>query len=250
MGQRPKLLDFATDSERRDFIFGNPLGFRKNGRPIFLIAGGSGEDNDDDDDDDDDASGAATVSLRRFLKVQNRMKAADRRANAAEQRITELEEQAKKVPDLEKRVSSQEDTIKQLRIDNAFLTFGEVEWQDPEAALRLADLSKVTIADDGKVSGLEEALKELAEKKPFLVKPKDEGKGKKDADGDDEDEDDSDEEDAEDQDDKDAGASGTRVDGQNGSQGGGVSGTSTGSGKRKRGTKGPTDEELIRRYRI
>lgn len=40
---------------------------------------------------------------------------------------------------------------------------------DPDAALALADLSKVQVADDGTVSGVKEALEALAKAKPYLI---------------------------------------------------------------------------------
>lgn len=256
MGQRPTLLNFTDLSEGRQFIFENPLGYRKNGKPIYMVAGGSGED----DDDDDDASGVntdgSTVPIGRYLKVQNRMKAADRRANDLQAKLTTAEAEAAKVPDLEKAVSTNEAAIKKLRIDNAFLTSSDISWQDPEVALQLVDLSKVTIDDNGVVQGLADALKDLAEKKPFLVKQEEEDKDKaKNGKGDEDDEDESEDEDLEDdetddQDDAEDSTSGGAKGAQNGRQGGGVSGTSTGSGKRRRNTKGPSDEDLMRRYRI
>lgn len=254
MGQRPKLLSFSGLSEHRS-INQPVIGHRANGAPIFLIAGGDGEDDDDEDTD------KATVPVGRYLKLKTRMQAADRRANAAEAKVAELEPIAAKVPELEKQVENGAEQVKLLRIDNAFLT-SDIAWVDPEAALKLADLSEVEIKEDGTVKGLVEALSALAEKKPFLVKPKDEEKGKKkgkkkDEDVDDEDEDDEDEdEDLDDDDDEDDeddnepnAASGGKDKGS--SSAGGVSGTSTGSGKRRRkGGKGPTDAELMSRYRI
>ena len=252
MGQRPKLLDFGTVSERAEFIRNNPIGFRENGKPIFLIAGGSGEDEDEDDDDAGGADDGAKVSLDRFLKVQKRMRAADRRASTAEGRVTELEKQLEDLPGLQKKVSDYEADIKKLRLDNAFLSANDVDWHDAEAALRLADLSEVKIGDDGTVTGLKEALKKLSEAKPYLVKKAEEkGKGQKDDDGDGDDGDDEDDDDIDDENDdqeNDNDTSGGGAD--NGRQGGGASGTSTGSGKRRKSSKGPTDAELLARYRI
>lgn len=257
MGQRPKLLNFSSLSEGRAYQLANPIGYRKDGRPILMVAGGSGED---DDDDDDDTSGA-TVPIGKFLKTQNRMKAADRRANTAEAKIAELEPIAAKVPELEKQVEKGAEQIKKLRIDNAFLT-SDVEWVDAEAALRLVDLSEVEIKDDGTVKGLKEALEALAKAKPYLVKPKDEeakgkkGKGKGKA-GENDEEVDDEESDEESDEDEDEDEDDEATDDTSGAAGrplksvqGGASGTSTGSGKRGRKTKGPTDEELFRRYRI
>lgn len=269
MGQRPKLVNFSDLSEGRKFIFTHPLGYRKDGRPILRIAGGA--EGDDDEDDDDETSGGTgssppnTVPFAKYFRTRERMRNADRRANKAETRVTELEGEASKVPDLDKKLSDAKAVIQKLRIDNAFLTATDVDWLDSEVALRLVDLTKVEITESGEVKGLAEALKELAEKKPFLVKKKEEEKGKgKGKSGDDESEDDDDEEDVDDEDEEDdtedqdetdtrAAGSGADRSVQNGRKNGGsVSGTSTGSGKRgKRGKgKGPTDSELMARYNI
>jgi len=40
---------------------------------------------------------------------------------------------------------------------------------DPDAAIALADLSKVQVAEDGKVTGVKEALEALVKEKPYLV---------------------------------------------------------------------------------
>jgi hypothetical protein len=264
MGQRPNLKDFATLSERAEFIRNFPVGYRKDGRPILLIAGGSG-DGEEEDEDDDGTSGASgdksgsgdTVSRSEFEALQRRMRAADRAKSAAEQRAEELEaaqrselENAKaSVVRLEKENESLKGTVSTLRIDNAFLTASNVKWVDPEAALRLVDMTDVTIGDDGKVEGLEAALQKLAEKKPYLVEKADEkNKNKGRQSGSSEEDSDEDDEDDDTDDDQDDDTSG----GDQGSGGaqGGVSGTSTGSGKRRRKQKGPTDEELRARYRI
>ncbi len=48
---------------------------------------------------------------------------------------------------------------------------GALHFQDPADALTLADLSAVTVADDGTVAGAAEAIKALAGKRPYLLKP-------------------------------------------------------------------------------
>ncbi len=48
---------------------------------------------------------------------------------------------------------------------------------DPEAAAKLADLSKAQVADDGKVSGVKEAIEELLKAKPYLKGAAGGGKG-------------------------------------------------------------------------
>jgi hypothetical protein len=46
---------------------------------------------------------------------------------------------------------------------------GKLGIVDPDAAHKLADLSKVAIGEDGSITGVEDALKALAEAKPYLV---------------------------------------------------------------------------------
>ncbi len=46
-----------------------------------------------------------------------------------------------------------------------------LHFQDPADALTLADLSAVKVADDGTVTGAAEAVKALAGKRPYLLKP-------------------------------------------------------------------------------
>ena len=48
---------------------------------------------------------------------------------------------------------------------------GTLNFQDPADALTLADLSTVQVAEDGAVSGAAEAVKALADKRPYLLKP-------------------------------------------------------------------------------
>ncbi|MEW6661959.1 MAG: phage scaffolding protein [Bacillota bacterium] len=45
----------------------------------------------------------------------------------------------------------------------------ELKIIDPDAAMALADLSKVQVAEDGKVTGVKEALEALIKDKPYLV---------------------------------------------------------------------------------
>lgn len=88
---------------------------------------------------------------------------------------TELERATSAVQEKDAKIKELEDALKQERLNNAFLSSNDFAWHDPEDALRLADMSAVEIADDGKVKGLKEALKALAERKPHLVKPKESG---------------------------------------------------------------------------
>lgn len=137
------------------------------------------------DDDDDDGA----VPQWKYDKMERRMKAADRRSTQAEAKVKDLEAQlAGKVDpkDVDKATREENDKLKpqvtklseqnkNLMLQVAFLSTNDIQWQDPEAALRLADLSDVDIDEEtGQVDkrALRAALRDLARTKKYLVKPK------------------------------------------------------------------------------
>jgi hypothetical protein len=86
-----------------------------------------------------------------------------------------LSEEEKRKRDLEaatEQLKAKDDEIKGLKLERAFLKDNTHEWHNPDAALKLVDLSNVAIGDDGKTTGLKEALEALAKTHPYLVKPK------------------------------------------------------------------------------
>lgn len=70
----------------------------------------------------------------------------------------------------EQELAKLRESIKQERIKNAFITAAtnaNIAYIDD--AYRLADLSSVTIDEDGNVVGMEDVIKALVEHKPFLL---------------------------------------------------------------------------------
>lgn len=146
------------------------------------------ESSDDDDDKDDkkkskDKSAEDKVDRAEYDRVKRHRAAADRKVAERDATITDLKTQlaAKdtkadgttqaRVQELEKQTSKDTDTIKTLRIHNAFLAANSHSWHDAADALRLADLSEVEIdPEDGSVTGIKEALDALAKSKPHLIK--------------------------------------------------------------------------------
>jgi hypothetical protein len=126
------------------------------------------------------ASTEDTVSRVDYETIQNRMKAADQRAAKFEQELTALRN--KDLPEAEKlkaeheaatqKVNQLTDTNRKLLLENAFLKDNTHEWRNPAAAMKLLDMSSVTIDDDGHVVGLKDALKKLANAEPYLLKEK------------------------------------------------------------------------------
>lgn len=180
-----------------------PLYVDKCGRERFPILGASEDDGNDDPEDDgasgsgsggssgdgtgtegqqqdgDNPSGKGEVTREEFERVIARMKAADRRADAAEQKVKSYEDKDKtelqKTADELKEVRGKLDnTLKEnaeLKLKVAFLSANDVQWHDPEDALRLADLSEV-LDGEGNVDKkkLSKALQDLKSNKPHLVK--------------------------------------------------------------------------------
>lgn len=82
---------------------------------------------------------------------------------------TEIEKATGAVQDLTDQNAKLADKVNKLALENAFLSDNTFKWRNPRAALKLADLSKVEIDDDGTVTGLGEALKALAKSDPYLL---------------------------------------------------------------------------------
>jgi hypothetical protein len=114
-------------------------------------------------------------SLKALVADYQEKKKAEEERKRAE--MTELERYK---ADLEKALNERQtfeqeleklrESIKQERIKNAFITAAtnaNIAYIDD--AYRLADLSAVTIDDDGNVVGIEDVIKALVEHKPFLL---------------------------------------------------------------------------------
>lgn len=156
----------------------------------------SDEDEDDDketkgkkkDKKKDDEEDEEVVPKWKYDKAHSRMTAADRRSSELQKQIDalkasadvpaevkrELEELRPKVAQAEKERDDARAEVGKLQVKVAFFSINDTEWEDPETALQLADLSDVDVSDDGKVDkrALKAALRDLAKRKPYLVKKK------------------------------------------------------------------------------
>ena len=119
----------------------------------------------------------ATVSRAEFDALMNRMRAADQNRTKAENELKQLKD--KDIPALEKaqrdlteatrKAEEAEAALKGSRIENAFLADNKYKWKNPKTALKLADLTKVEVLDDGTVTNLGAALEALAKSDPYLI---------------------------------------------------------------------------------
>jgi hypothetical protein len=120
-----------------------------------------------------------TISRAEYTALMNRMKAADKRATTAENRLKKIDEA--NLSDVEKaqqaaaeaaeRVAKAEESLKNERIKNAFLAENSVTWHNSNDAFSMLNKEGLEITEDGKVTGMKEAIKSLAKDKAYLVKP-------------------------------------------------------------------------------
>ncbi len=161
------------------------------------------DDEDDDDSDDEDEDPKPTRPERQAARYRVRAKEALERAEKAEARLKALEDKEKPTDE----VVSRDLTEARTQVENltevnlvmsaqlAFFKSNKVEWIDASDAFALAEregLFDDLIDEDGTVDAreLQRGLRDLAKRKPHLVKTKPVTKTSGPADDDNEDEDD------------------------------------------------------------
>jgi hypothetical protein len=123
---------------------------------------------------------ADVESLKAALKKANSESAARRKKLEAyeeaerQRQEAELSETEKLNKKLAEVTAERDGFVEQMRTNSirhaVEMTAATMQFHDPADAYALADLADVDVADDGKVSGVENALKALAKSKPHLVK--------------------------------------------------------------------------------
>lgn len=137
-------------------------------------AGGEGEGDPPEENTPD------TVSREEYLQVQRRMQAADRAKAAAEAKVkeyekagqTELEKIQSELEESKRAAETVTQELQNTRIANAFLASNDITWHNPERALKVLQsdyMDDVEIAEDGKVTGIKEAIKKMAKAESYLV---------------------------------------------------------------------------------
>ena len=129
-----------------------------------------------------------TGSQEEYDRLKARLQAADQNRAKTEAELRQLRD--KDIPEIQKlqrdlqeittRADQAEQALKQTRLENAFYTDNKYQWKNPKTALKLADLSKVEIEEDGRVTGLTAALDALAKSDPYLLQEADSGNDDKD----------------------------------------------------------------------
>jgi hypothetical protein len=119
-------------------------------------------------------------SLRAALKAANK-ESADRRkrlealeadeAKRKEAELSEVEKADQRAKAAEAKAQGLEQRWRDGMLRSAVtVEASKLQFYDPEDAFRLADLTALTVNEDGTVTGVEDALKALVKAKPHLVK--------------------------------------------------------------------------------
>lgn len=167
----------------------------------------NGSDNDDKSSDEsgdgenDDKKGSAGSGTqpdakdRRIAGLEEERdrhydlrKQAEQKLEAANEEIARLKKEGTTDEETKQRLASLEREISDLKVkngdlalENAFMKTSNHKWRDNEAALKLADLSKVELdAKTGQVHGLQDALDRLAANSPWLLADESQGSNSKD----------------------------------------------------------------------
>lgn len=114
--------------------------------------------------------------LAKKLKAVNAelKKLQDVEAKRKEAELSELEKSQKRAQELEERLQAAQTTAQALRLRQEFgkvaarLKLSFVDQQAEDDAFELADMDDVELYEDGKITGLEDAVKALQKKRPYL----------------------------------------------------------------------------------
>jgi hypothetical protein len=112
------------------------------------------------------------LALKKFEEAERKKADADK---------SDLQKAQERAAELEKALSEMQEATDALRVRQAFGSVAgklELKFASPQAeedAFELADMEGVEISADGKVTGLEKALKSLQASRPYLFASEDAG---------------------------------------------------------------------------
>ena len=117
-------------------------------------------------DEVDESRKKLEESVKDYEQQLDTVKAAAGDNEALKQKISELQEQNKQ------KDEEYQSQLKDLRLTNAIKLAVSTDAQDSDLVAGLIDKEKLILGNDGKVTGLDEQVKELRESKAFLFKEK------------------------------------------------------------------------------
>jgi hypothetical protein len=138
------------------------------------------KDDDEDDDDEDDESRITPKSSRQAMRYRRELREAQKTNAEMAARLKALENKDKpadevaaaELTEAREKAERLAEKTKSMTLELAFFKSNTVDWVDPADALALVDLDDVEIDESGTVDAkaLRLALRDLAKRKPHLVK--------------------------------------------------------------------------------
>lgn len=181
------------------------LGITSAGHPIYAISGSEGENEGGKEGEttegNKEGEGGSTggsgeggsgtaeqpkmVSEEEYQTILRRLEAADRAKGEIAKQLKQYEDKDKseleklqgELKELKDKADRAAAEALQAKLSNEILKFPGFVWHDPEAVLRLVDMEMISVGEDGKVTGVKDALTKLAKDKAYLLKGKQDNKG-------------------------------------------------------------------------
>jgi hypothetical protein len=155
------------------------------GKKTKKTKGKKSDDDEDDEDDDEEEEKTPSRPERQAARYRVKLRESEKREAALEARLKAIEDKDKPKDEVAAREAAEAKTkadkaaqrAADLAIENAFLKVNQIQWVDVEDVLTVAGkegLFEDVVDEDGTVDAkaLRVALRDLAKRKPHLVKPK------------------------------------------------------------------------------
>jgi hypothetical protein len=146
--------------------------------PVLSGSDGTGDDSDEDneppDDPDDSTDDDSEDEEEEEEEEQPSEKSANRAHRDAAKYRVQRNELRVSLAEMTERAEQAEAERDAVRGELAFERAARDTFIDTAAAWKLANRAFIKIADDGSLEGMDEAVADLIERQPFLVRPDDE----------------------------------------------------------------------------
>ncbi len=159
-----------SPGEPRQVLVSGRLHWRWPDGSTLPVLSGSGDDDDTSDDDADDVEGGDEDDDDEEQPSEKSANKAHRDAARYRVRARERTEERDAAIARAERAEAERDA---LRGEIAFERAAGSTFLDTGAAWKLADRSLIRLADDGSVEGMDDAIADLIERQPFLLRPDD-----------------------------------------------------------------------------
>lgn len=163
-----------SPGEPRQVVIAGRMHWRwPDGRTLPVLSGSADDDDDNDADDADDTANTDDNDDDTDEEVQPSEKSANKAHRDAARYRVQRNELRVTVTELTERAERAEAERDALRGEIAFERAAGSTFLDTGAAWKLADRKLIRLADDGSVEGMDEAIADLIERQPFLLRPDD-----------------------------------------------------------------------------